>query len=310
MKSEMMKNVTRGLNRVAFQLKKKSPELLLIGGVACGVACVVTACKATRKVDTILEEAKDAVDKIHEVKDHPEKYDAEYSEEDAKKDLAVTYFQTGLKLAKLYAPTIALGALSVTAILGSHNIMKKRNIALAAAYATVDKSFKDYRSRVVERFGDDLDKELKYNIKAKEVEETITDEDGKEQTVKKNINVVENASDISEYAKFFDSASINWEKNSETNLMFLRAQQQYANDLLVARGHLFLNEVYDMLGIERTKAGQVVGWIYDPKNPNGDNYVDFGIYDVNKPKNRDFVNGYEPVILLDFNVDGNIWDKM
>ena len=301
MKSEMMKNVTRGLNRVAFQLKKKSPELLLIGGVACGVACVVTACKATRKVDTILEEAKDAVDKIHEVKDHPEKYDAEYSEEDAKKDLAVTYFQTGLKLAKLYAPTIALGALSVTAILGSHNIMKKRNIALAAAYATVDKSFKDYRSRVVERFGDDLDKE---------VEETITDEDGKEQTVKKNINVVENASDVSEYAKFFDSASINWEKNPETNLMFLRAQQQYANDLLVARGHLFLNEVYDMLGIERTKAGQVVGWIYDPKNPNGDNYVDFGIYDVNKPKNRDFVNGYEPVILLDFNVDGNIWDKM
>lgn len=310
MKSEMMKNVTRGLNRVVFQLKKKSPELLLIGGVVCGAACVVTACKATRKVDAILDEAKDAVDKIHEVKDHPEKYDTEYSVDDAKKDLTITYVKTGVKLAKLYAPAIILGTISVTAILGSHNIMKRRNVALAAAYATVNKSFKDYRSRVVERFGDDLDKELKYNIKAKEVEETVTDEKGKEKTVKKNINVVEDPSNISAYAKFFDAASINWEKNPEANLMFLRAQQQYANDLLVARGHLFLNEVYDMLGIERTKAGQVVGWIYDPKNPNGDNYIDFGIYDVNKAKNRDFVNGYEPVILLDFNVDGNIWDKM
>ena len=92
--------------------------------------------------------------------------------------------------------------------------------------------------------------------------------------------------------------------------MYLRRQQDYANELLKAKGHLYLNEVYDILGLPRSKAGQIVGWVYDEKNPIGDNYVDFGIYEQNRAKNRDFVNGYEKTILLDFNVDGNILDLM
>lgn len=307
-KFDITTKVTRGLNKAGFQLKKHSPEILIVAGVAGAVTSAVMACKATTKLNDILEESKEQVDKIHEAIEHPENLPEEYTEEDGKKDLTIVYTQTAVKLLKLYGPSIVLGGLSITAILTSNNIMRKRNIAIAAAYTAVDKSFKDYRGRVVERFGKDLDRELRYNIKKEEVEETIVDEKtGKEKTIKKTIDV---ANEVSEFAKFFDDGCTGWTKDPELNLAFLRKQQAFANDKLKANGYLYLNEVYDMLGIPRTKAGQIVGWIYDEKNPIGDNYVDFGIFDSNKVKNRDFVNGYERTILLDFNVDGNILNLM
>lgn len=297
------------IGKVGFKFKKYSPEILVVSGIVGVVASAVMACKATTKVSTILEDTKDSVEKIHECENNKELVESgEYTYEDAKKDLAITYVQTGVKLVKLYAPSIALGVLSITSILASNNILRKRNVALAAAYATVDKSFKEYRNRVIERFGETVDRELKYNIKAKKIEEVVKDEEtGKEKKVKKTIEIGD-PNTYSDYARFFDDGCKGWEKDSEYNLMFLRAQQQYANDLLRSRGHLFLNEVYDMLGIPRTKAGQVVGWVYNKDNPVGDNYVDFGLYDINREVVRNFVNGYERTILLDFNVDGNIWD--
>lgn len=301
-------NLSRTLNKVGFKFKKHSPEILVVAGVIGTVASAVMACRATTKVGGIIDDAKEEIEKVHTVMED-ESYADKYSEEDGKKDLTIIYAQTGLKIAKLYAPSVILGVLSLGGIVASNNILRKRNVALAAAYATIDNSFKDYRKRVVERFGEEVDKQLKYNVKAKEIEETIVDENGKEKKVKTTVNVV-NPDEISDYARFFDPASPYWEKNPEFNLMFLKAQQKYANDLLKAQGYLFLNDVYKGLGLEPTKAGQVVGWIYDPENPNGDNYVDFGIYDVSNERKRAFVNGYERNILLDFNVDGNIWELM
>lgn len=304
--------VSKTLHKTGFKLKKYSPEILAVSGVIGIVTSAVMACKATTKVSAILEESKATIDAIHDCQENPELVESgKYSEEDAKKDLAITYAQTGMKLVKLYAPSVILGTLSITSMLASNNILRKRNAALAAAYATIDKSFKKYRDRVVERFGETVDKELKYGVKKQKVEDIVTDpETGKEKKVKKTIDVVDDLDGYSEYARFFDDGCKGWEKDAEANLMFLRAQQQYANDLLRSRGYLFLNEVYNMLGIQITKAGQVVGWVYDPDNVKFYNYVDFGIYDVNKPKSRDFVNGYERSILLDFNVDGDIWSLM
>lgn len=309
-KLKIMDNVSRKFHRVGFQIKKHSPEILLVAGVAGTVVSAVMACKATLKVNEVLDETKENIDKVHTAveKGHNEA-GSPYDFEDSKKDLALVYTQTGLKLVKLYGPAIALGALSITSILASNNIMRKRNVALAAAYATVDKSFKEYRGRVIERFGKDLDRELKFNIKAKEIEERVVDEDGNEKTVKKTIHVVD-PNTYSEYARFFDEYCAGWEKNAEYNLMFLKQQQNYANDLLRTRGHLFLNEVYDMLGIKRTQAGQIVGWVYDENNEVGDNFVDFGIFDLHNEHARDFVNGRERSILLDFNVDGNVLELM
>ena len=319
-KTEIVGNVTRTFGRVALKVKKHSPEILIAAGVVGTVTSAVMACKATMKVNDIIDESKKGIEAVHntiEKVENGEKVfyaeedgtEVEYTLETGKKDLAVVYVQTGFKFVKLYGPAVALGILSLAAILKSNSILNKRNAALAAAYATIDKSFKEYRGRVVERFGEALDKELRYNIKSKEVEEIVVNEDGTESVVKKDIEVVD-PNLYSDYARFFDDGCNGWTKDPEFNLMFLKDQQRYANDLLKSRGHLFLNEVYDMLGIPRSKAGQAVGWIYDEKHPVGDNFVEFGIVDAHKPAARDFVNGYERTILLDFNVDGNIMDMI
>ena len=308
-KFKLPASATRTINRAAFKIRKHSPEILVVSGIVCAVTSTVMACKATTKIEEVITESKEHVDMTKKyVEDNG--FTEKYTETDYKKDLTIMYTQRGLKLAKLYAPAVILGTVSITAILAGHNILRKRNVALAAAYATVDKGFKEYRGRVIERFGEELDKELKYNIKAKEIDEIkINEKTGKEEVVKKAVNVAD-PNTYSDYARLFDDGCLGWTKDPEYNLMFLKDQQRYANDRLKTKGCLFLNEVYDMLGIPRTKAGAVVGWIFDEKHPNGDNFVDFGIYDMNNAKTRDFVNGYERTILLDFNVDGVIYDKI
>lgn len=297
-KTEIMRSISGSINKVGFKLRNHGPEILVVLGVLGTVTSAVMACKATTKVNDILEEAKDDIDVVHE------------NAVDVKPELTRVYIKTGIELTKLYAPAVTLGVLSIGGIVSSNRILRKRNLALAAAYATVDKGFKEYRNRVIERFGEEVEHEIKHNITSKKIDTIVVDENGKEKKVKETIQVFGEPNEHSDYARFFDDGCTGWEKNAEYNLMFLRAQQQFANDKLMANGRLFLNEVYDMLGIPRTKAGQVVGWIYDPENPNIDNYVDFGIYQGSKEATRNFVNGYERTILLDFNVDGNIWKQM
>lgn len=307
--TQLVTNFTRRFNRLGLKFKKHTPEILVVSGVIGTVVSTVMACKATTKIDEVLAEQKKNIEKTKNyVAENG--YSEKYTEKDYKKDLSIFYGKSGIELAKLYAPSIVLGVASITSILAGHNILHKRNVAIAAAYTAVDKGFKDYRKRVIERFGEELDKELKYNIKAKEIEEIVKDEKtGKEKVEKKTINVAD-PNEFSDYARFFDDGCTGWTKDPEYNLMFLKDQQRYANDLLKSKGYLFLNDVYDMLGIPRSKAGQCVGWIYDEKYPVGDNFVDFGIYDIYNEKARDFVNGYERTILLDFNVDGDILDML
>lgn len=303
-KTEIMKSVNIVASKAIMKIKKRSPEILIVVGVVGTVASAVIACKATTKVNKIIDDAKDDIDKVHVATENCVTEAGEtYSTEDSKKDLAIIYAQTGVKLAKLYAPAVILGTLSITSILASNNILRKRNVALGAAYAAIDKSFKDYRGRVIERFGEQVDTELKYGIKAKKFEEVEVDpETGKEKKVKKTVMVAD-PNLQSDYAVYFDNKSRNYETNQDYNYMFLKAQQQFANDKLQTRGHLFLNEVLDDLDLPRTSAGQIVGWTKD--GPDG--YVNFRIVEVD----RETEDGrHEPSLLLDFNVEGNIWDKM
>ena len=302
-KTEIMKSVNGVTSKAVMKLKKHSPEILVVAGIAGTVVSAVLACKATTKVAEILDETKGTLDTIHEGMETGAINGQEYTTEDGKKDTVVVYAQTGVKLAKLYGPAIILGTLSITSILASNNILRKRNIALGAAYAAIDKSFKEYRGRVIERFGDQVDTELKYGIKAKKFEEIEVDpETGKEKKVKKTVMVAD-PNLQSDYAVYFDSKSRNYETNPDYNRMFLKAQQAFANDKLQTRGHLFLNEVLDDLDLPRTPAGQIVGWTKD--GPDG--YVNFRIVEVE----RETEDGrHEPALLLDFNVEGNIWEKM
>ena len=302
-KTEIMKSVNGVASKTVMKLKKHSPEILVVAGIAGTVVSAVLACKATTKVAEILDETKGTLDTIHEGMETGAINGQEYTTEDGKKDTVVVYAQTGMKLAKLYGPAIILGTLSITSILASNNIHRKRNVALGAAYAAIDKSFKEYRGRVIERFGEQVDTELKYGIKAKKFEEIEVDpETGKEKKVKKTVMVAD-PNLQSDYAVYFDSKSRNYETNPDYNRMFLKAQQAFANDKLQTRGHLFLNEVLDDLDLPRTPAGQIVGWTKD--GPDG--YVNFRIVEVE----RETEDGrHEPALLLDFNVEGNIWEKM
>lgn len=198
---KIMNSVKRSISKAGFGIKKHSPEILVVAGVAGVVVSAVMACKATLKVNEILDESKETIDSIHECAENPDMKE-KYTEEDTKKDLTTVYVHTGLKLAKLYAPSVIVGVMSIGGIVASNRILRKRNVALAAAYTAVDRGYKEYRGRVVERFGKEVDHELRHNIKAKEIVETVTDEKGKEKSVKKTINVAD-PNVRSDYAAYF-----------------------------------------------------------------------------------------------------------
>lgn len=317
--NDLTNAATRAFHTAGLQLKKHSPEILVVSGIVGTVASAVLACKATTKVNFVLEETKTKVDVIHEGMEKGEVAGylengevgmVPYTAEDSKKDLAIVYGQTGLKLAKLYGPAVLLGAASITSILVGHNILHKRNLALAAAYTAVDTGFKQYRGRVVERFDEKLDRELFYDIKAKEIEETVVDEDGNEKTVTKVVEVANPVAAGSIYTYCFDETAAGWVRDAERNKYFLIRQQDYANDLLQTRGHMFLNEVLDMLGIPRCQDGQIMGWTYDKDNPSANKPIDFGILNIHSETARNFMNGYEKSIWITLNPEGNILKKL
>lgn len=302
-KLDITNKLSRSFYKAKLSLKEHSPEILVVAGIAGGIGAAVMACKATLKVNEVVEEAKDNIEKIHVATEKGvTEAGAEYTEEDSKKDLAIVYLQTGLKFAKLYGPAVLLGTASGISILAGHNILSKRHAAMSAAYTLVDKGYKEYRNRVVDRFGKDIDRELLTGVKAIEVEETVVDGKGKEKTVKKTVETVDCDILTSPYSFFYDDGCKGWEKDPEWNKNFLIKTQCFFNDRLKTVGYVYLNEILQYLGIPKTEIGQEVGWMLG----NGDDYIDFGLSDVNRRNVRDFVNGYEPTILLEFNVDGRI----
>lgn len=308
----LVNKFTRAINKVGFQLKKHSPEILAITGtIGIGVTAVLTY-KATRKVDKVIDKHKTAMEKIHIATEKGiTEAGEEYNAEDCKKDTVITYTQTGLELAKLYGPAIMVGLASGVAVLGSHKILRGRYLAVAAAYATEHKNFKEYRDRMVDRFGADLDRELRYNIKTQEVEEKVVDENGKETIVKKTVNTIDPSTIDGESSFFFDEYCKGWTKDSEANKFFVLQVQSWATQKLKADGFLSLNDVFDAMGIDKTKQGQLIGWVYDESDPERENFVDFGLYRNPRDKGKmDFVNGRERSVLLEPNVHGNLYSLM
>lgn len=301
MKLEMVKNaVTSKVARQILIGQKNSPTLLFAGGIVGIAGTVVLACRATLKLEDVLDEA----DRKHEQIDRALKINnsKRYSQRDAKKDRALVATKTTGNVVKLYAPAAVLGVVSVGALTGSHVVLTRRNVALTAAYKAMEEGFNAYRQRVREELGDDKERDLRHDV-----QRGVLRVDDTEKGEVSHI-AVRTPGTASIYARFFDELNPNWERSAhEYNLMFLSMQQNHLNDKLHARGHVFLNEVYDALGMERSKAGAVVGWVL---SKDGDNIIDFGMHDPSNEKARDFVNGREPAILLDFNVDGVIYDKI
>jgi hypothetical protein len=284
--------------------KKNSPTILFGVGVVSMVGSTVLACRATLKMEEALDKIEDDKNQAVKTKELVDSgqmnSDVTYSDKEHKRDLAIISVRGVGSIAKLYAPSVILGGVGIVCLTKSHSILMERNTALTAAYITIDKAFSAYRERVVDRYGEDVDRELRYG--SEEIDD-IDEETGKVKTL-----TVAASGEVSGYARWFDDTNANWNGPDfdRHNWLFLRNQQNWANDMLRARGHLFLNEVYSMLGLTHTSAGAIVGWVYKRENEVGDNFVDFGCWDQESGQPNEFYNGREG-ILLDFNVDGPIW---
>lgn len=291
--------------RPLLHVQKASPQIAFAGGIAAGAAGVFLACRATLKLSDVLdpyEELKEKAEIYHEAGTGPN--GVEYDDKTYAKDLLVIKVKTILDVTKLYAAPVGLLMISAGLLTGSHVTLNRRNAGLTAAYASVDQAFNKYRERVKDQLGEEVDRDMRYGTR--EDKETVETADGKKKVVKHTR--VEDQNEPSMYARFFDDRCSPWQRHAEYNKIFLMAQQSYFNNRLQSIGHVFLNEVYDALDLPRTQAGQLVGWVL---GPDGDNYVDFGIFDTAaNPNVKDFVNGREYSILIDFNVDGVVYDKI
>ena len=307
--SKVSTSAARFAGKAEFTIKKNSPEILLGAGIVGFVGTIVLACRATCRADEVLEFHRRKIKDINDAKeiaDADPEGEMSYDVEIYRQDKAIRYLKTTGSLAKLYAPTVAVGTLSLACILTSRNIMQKRYLGVVAAYNGVSAAFEEYRKRVRDEYGEGLDKHFRYGTTYDEL--PVYDENGKKTKEKEQVEKTETGMVMptDDSCRFFDSSNPNWDKNPTFSMMWLRGQQNILNDILHTRGHVFLNEVYDALGFPHTPQGAVLGWI----DGEGDNCIDFGLYDPNKENVRRFVNGVDNVIMLEFNHDGVIWDKI
>lgn len=295
--SKITTTMSKTFAKAKFQVNKHSPEILMISGIVGLVGAAVWACKATLKTKSVIDDYR--LDKIDiegtESYINDDREMVEYTEEEKKKDLVELKVKTGLHIVKEYAAPVTISVLSITAIVVSNGIMRKRALALATAYATLDASFKKYRNQVIDRYGENVDKEIRYGITRKTISQETTDEKGKKKT--KEVETTDINVPMDEYTRIFDSNNKYWDSDNDYIRRFLDSEESRANNLLRMNGYVFLNEIFDRLGFEKTKVGQVVGWEYAPDK---DCYIDFGIYLIE--------NDHKAV--LKFNPKGYILDKL
>lgn len=300
-------SVTNATGRTMLKAQKNAPELLMGLGVIGFVGTVILACKATLKADEVIQRHQDRMDRIHEAEEAAINDDEiDYDPEVAKQDKAISCVKMAGDFAKLYAPSVAVGGLSLACILYSEKILKNRYLTAVSAFNAITAAYETYRSRVRAEMGDEFDRHILTGSTYTTVEKEVIDEKGKKKKVEEKVEVIDPNETKGEYVRWFDEKNKEWDQNVEYSLMFLRAQQKIATDILNSRGHIFLNEVFDMLGFEHSQVGAMVGWVKGL----GDDFVDFGLYDPNNESAKRFINGYSNSVMLEFNVDGIIWDKI
>ena len=297
------KTLRKSFKKAQLTVRKHSPEILMVAGVIGTVAGAVMACKETLELEDVLDECKQ--EKM-ELKEQYAMFE-EYSEDALKKDQVKLTIKQAAKIVKLYAPSVIMEVTSIGVIFASNDIMRKRNASMAAAYATLNSMYKRYRQNVIESYGEEVDKDMRFGVKHEKV--TEIDEDGNKVKIDARIVDLDNtALAISDYSRFFQAGCKGFDASSgRYNLLYLKGIQAMFNNKLIADGYVMLNDVYRELGFDTIPEGWSIGWVYDESNPIGDNYIDFGLYEA-RNKNQRAVNDWEPVILMDFNVDGNLYE--
>lgn len=303
-KTELATKAGQILVKTKLGIKKHSPEILVAAGIGTGIVAAIVACKQTIKANDIVAEARKSLQNIEDVKELAANNEVEYTEENEQEDRKTIGMQVAVGMVKTYALPVGLGILSVTCILAGHHILKKRNVALAAAYSALSTDFMNYRKRVVDKYGKDVDFMLKNGLENQIIANQVVDpETGEVKETKEEVLTYE-GDKLSQYARVFDEVgSTQWTPSADHNRAFLLMEQNYFNERIRTRGYIFLNEVYERLGFRPTKAGSVVGWVYQNADYEG---IDFGIFTAHTQKAAEFLEGTEPSIILDFNVQGDI----
>jgi hypothetical protein len=287
--------LTRFIGRNILLTKKNSPHIFFAVGIVGAVGATVLACRATLKLEETVDEIKEDFNAVNQLeqnrKDTSYKIGKAYTEDEHRKDLGFVYAKSSLRLVKLYGPSVVVGGLSIFALTGSHVQLTRRNTALTVTLVGAIKAFDEYRERVRTEVGEKREAEIHSGAFKNHV-----DAKGKTNVV----NPVE-VNSLSNYARMFDWTNINWREDPDLNRLFINVAQNHANYMLNSRGHFFLNDAYDALGLPRTKEGSVVGWA---KSGDGDRYVDFGFYELNP---REEFPSKDHCVLLDFNVDGVVY---
>lgn len=290
------------VQRAALQINKYAPEILTGVGISSVIAGTVLIARASTKLEAHVEDFEEGKYVINEKRAEIDSAgDPQYDDKEIQKDLFHLYLKKGFDLTKLYGPGVTFELAGLFSILAAHGIMQRRQVALIGAYKAVETAFGEYRKRVSNEIGEAKELDIYRGITTKTIEDPET---GKKTKVKDF-----DPTAVSSYLRVFDETNDNWRAIPGFNMAYIKNQQNYANDLLQARGHLFLNEVYDSLGFERIPMGQSVGWVIE-KDGVGDNYVDFNIFGGDSESSHRFVNGLENSVWLDFNVDGIIIDKI
>lgn len=303
-KTELATKAGQILVKTKLGIKKYSPEILVAAGIGTGIVAAIVACKQTIKANDIVAEARKSLQNIEDVKELAANNEVEYTEENEQEDRKTIGMQVAVGMIKTYALPVGLGILSITCILAGHHILKKRNVALAAAYSALSTDFMNYRKRVVDKYGKDVDFMLKNGLEKQIIANQVIDpETGEVKETKEEVLTYE-GDKLSQYARVFDEVgSTQWTPSADHNRAFLLMEQNYFNERIRTRGYIFLNEVYERLGFRPTKAGSVVGWVYQNADYEG---IDFGIFTAHTQKAAEFLEGTEPSIILDFNVQGDI----
>lgn len=287
------------MGRSHLLLKKNLPDILLYAGLAAMGAGVVMAAKAGREHNAVKQANDERAE--HAARDIQWRGETnQITEQQAQQEAALVVLQNGIQWVKLYGPAILMATAGATSIVAGHMKTKERAAAVMAAYSVLDQSFKSYRSRVVDKYGEKIDADMLMGPPDKKTYVHVDEATGKDKKAKYDVY-----SCCSEYAMIFDEYNVNWRNEPHLNDFFLRSQQAMLNAKLNSQGHVFLNEVHDAIGMPRTKAGAVVGWVRNSEN--GDGVIDLGL---NAPFNEGFLLGVESTCIIDPNVDGVIYDLL
>lgn len=282
--------ITRFASRSAFKIKKNSPQILFYSGIVGTVATTILASRATLKAVPVVERLnaeRDELDSFHlEDKIDPDLYT---------KEVYRQYTQAGVDLTKLYGPVVIVGIGSLFALTKSHQQLTSRNTALTMAYTGLFKTFESYRNRVREQLGEDRDLQFLHGTVQQEIE--YADKSGRNRT--KSITALDPSS-AAAFTYYYDANCPSWHKDPGYNVNYLQGQQDWANILLQKQGHLFLNEVYDLLKIPHTKEGAILGWVFEDLG-NNDTFITFGFH-----KDGEFLAGFKRDVMLEFNIHGPI----